>query len=267
MDRARPWCTNERVTGGAAAADHRNYWHALLKDAPTLKLPLSGEPATFPYRAVRHSVLLDRGFCDQMRDNAREQGVTVFAYLVAAWAVLLHRVTGQDDIVVPVASARRPPQLDSVVGYCSNLLPLRLHQPAEVLTADYVAEVMEQLVTGLETQDHPFADLVTELAPPGAGLRSALFTTSISFYRQVAVPRMDGLTVSEADPVPITHTGHPLALNVADGADGFRCDFEIAADVVDPGLIERIPRYYRNLLGAMVADGERRLAELDHDDL
>jgi len=213
---------------------------------------------------VRRSVLLDPEFCDRMRAAAREQGATVFAYLVAGWGALLHRVTGQDDIVVPVASARRPVELDPVVGYCSNLLPLRLRLPAGVLAADYVDEVMEHLVTGLETQDHPFAELIAELAPPGAGLRDELFTTSISFYRQVAAPAMDGLTVSEADPLPITHTGHPLALNIVDGADGFRCDFEVAAGLVDPELVEHLPQYYRNLLGALIAGGDRPLPELDH---
>lgn len=201
-----------------------------------------------------------------MRDASRTEGVTVFAYLVAAWGTLLHRLTGQDDVVVPVAAARRPQELDQVVGYCSNLLPLRLRLSADVLAVDHVAEVLEQLVTGLESQDYPFADLLTDFAPPGVGLRGDLFTTSISFYRQVAVPSMDGLTVSEADPLPITHTGHPLALYVMDGTDGFRCDFEIATDVLDPDLSERIPQFYRTLLGAMVTDGERPLAELDHED-
>ncbi len=258
---------HERVTAGPAAAEHRDYWHTLLKEAPTPALPTSGEHVSFPYRAVRHSILLDPEFCGRIRDAARDEGVTVFAYLVAAWAALQHRLTGQDDVVVPVASARRPPELDQVVGYCSNLLPLRLRRPADILVADYVAEVLAQLVDGLEAQDHPFADLITEFAPSGAGLRSELFTTSMSFYRQVAVPAMDGLAVSEADPLPITHTGNPLALNIVDRADGFRCDFEIAADLVHPDLVECIPQFYRNLLDAMVADGRRPLAELDHEEL
>lgn len=256
---------HERVAAGAPAADHRAYWRSLLKEAPTLELPVSGQPESFPHPAVRHSVLLDPEFCGRMREAARTEGVTVFAYLVAAWGALLHRLTGQDDVVVPVASTRRPQELDQVVGYCSNVLPLRLRLPADVLAVDYVAEVLTHLVTGLESQDYPFADLLTECAPPGAGLRGDLFTTSISFYRQVAVPPMDGLAVSEAGPLPITHTGHPLALYVMDGTEGFRCDFELATDVLAPDLIERIPRYYRNLLGAMVADGERPLAELDHE--
>ncbi|MEU3054379.1 aminotransferase class III-fold pyridoxal phosphate-dependent enzyme [Streptomyces griseus] len=255
---------HERVAAGASAADHRAYWRSLLKEAPTPELPASGQPESFPHPAIRHSVLLDAEFCGRMRETARTEGVTVFAYLVAAWGALLHRLTGQDDLVVPVASTRRPQELDQVVGYCSNLLPLRLRLPADVLAVDYVTEVLTHLVTGLESQDYPFAELLTDCAPPGAGLRSDLFTTSISFYRQVAVPPMDGLAVSEAGPLPITHTGHPLALYVMDGTEGFRCDFELATDVLGPDLIERIPQYYRNLLGAMVAEGERPLAELDH---
>jgi glutamate-1-semialdehyde aminotransferase/3-oxoacyl-(acyl-carrier-protein) synthase/acyl carrier protein len=256
---------HDQAAAGPVATEDREYWHGLLKDAPTPKLPLSGRPAPFPYRAVRNSFLLDSAFCDQMRNSAREQGVTAFAYLVAAWGAVLHRVTGQDDLVVPVASARRPPELDDVVGYCSNLLPLRLRMPAGVLAADYVAEVLEQLVTGLESQEYPFANLIADFAPVGAGLRSDLFTTSISFYRQVEVPPMEGLAVSEAGPLPSRRTGHPLALNIVEGADGYRCDVELAADLLTEELAANLPQYYRNLLSAMVADSERPLNELTHD--
>jgi len=260
---------HERIVGGPDAPEHREYWRTLLQGAAAPELPGSGTSGPFPYRAVRHSVRLDSDFCDRMRDTAREQGATVFSYLVAAWGAVLHQVTGQDDIVVPVLAARRPPELDHVVGYCSNLLPLRLRRTADVLAADYVADVMEHLVTGLETQDHPFADLIVELAP-GTGLRADLLATSISFYRRVAAPPMDGLTVSEADPLPITHTGHPLALNIIEGADGLRCDFEIATDVVAPDLAADVARRYQNLLAGLVAHGERPLVQLDrpdHDDL
>lgn len=256
---------HERIAAGPTAAEHRAFWRSLVEGVPAPVLPRSGQPGRFPYRAVRHSLLLDPGFRDRMREAAREEGVTVFAYLVAAWGALLQRLTGQDDILLPVASARRPPELDQVVGYCSNLLPLRLSTPADLPVADYVAEVLTQLVDGLEHQDYPFADLIAESAPPGAGLRSELFTTSMSFYRQVVVPPMDGLAVSQAEPLPITRTGNPLALNIVESADGLRCEFEAAADLVDPELVERLPRYFRNLLDAMVADGERPLAELDHE--
>ncbi|MEV7556118.1 aminotransferase class III-fold pyridoxal phosphate-dependent enzyme [Streptomyces sp. NPDC089795] len=260
---------HERVVRGPDATEHQGYWRTLLQGAAAPALPGSGASGPFPYRAVRHSVRLDSEFCDRMRGTAREQGATAFAYLIAAWGAVLHQVTGQDDIVVPVLTARRPPELDQVVGYCSNLLPLRLRRTADVLAADYVADVMEHLVTGLETQDHPFADLITELAP-GSGLRADLLATSISFYRRVEAPPMDGLTVSEADPLPIVHTGHPLALNIIEGADGFRCDFEIATDVVAPELAADIAHRYQNLLADLVAHGERPLARLDrpaHDDL
>ncbi|MEV0533673.1 aminotransferase class III-fold pyridoxal phosphate-dependent enzyme [Kitasatospora sp. NPDC050463] len=256
---------HERVTAGPEAAAHRDHWRSVLREAPTLELPTSGQPGSSPYRGVRHSIVLDPEFVGRMREAAREEGVTAFAYLVAGWGALLHRLTGQEDVVVPVASARRPPELDQVVGLCSNLLPLRLTLSQDVPVADYVAEVLMQLVSGIEQQDHPFADLVTEFAPLGAGLRSEFFTTSISFYRQVTVPPMDGLAVTEAEALPITHVGHPLALNIVDGMDGYRCDFEIATEVVRPDLTENIPQYYRNLLSAMVADGNRKLAELDHE--
>jgi hypothetical protein len=247
---------HERVAAGPDAAEHRDYWRTLLQGAEAPKLPGAGTSAPFPYRAERHSVRLDAEFCDRMRETAREQGVTVFAYLVAAWGAVLHEVTGQDDLVVPVLAARRPPELDRMAGYCSNLLPLRLRRTADVLAADYVADVMEHLVTGLETQDHPFADLIEELAP-GDGLRAGLLATSISFYRRVAAPPMDGLTVSDADPLPITHTGHPLALNIVEGADGLRCDFEIATDVVAPELAATIAGRYRTLLDGLLIDGDR----------
>ncbi|MDR6323396.1 aminotransferase class III-fold pyridoxal phosphate-dependent enzyme [Actinoplanes couchii] len=256
---------HEQVAAGPSAGAQRDHWRAVLKEAPTLELPMAQEPKTAPYRAVRQSILLDSTFRDRLGDAARAEGVTVFAYLVAAWGTLLHRLTGQDDIVLPIAAARRPAELDRVVGYCSNHLLLRLRWSADTAAADYVAEVLDQLVTGLECQDHPFAELIAESALPGTGLRNALFTTSMSFYRQIVAPPMDGLVVSEADPLPITHTGNPLSLNIVDRTDGLRCDFEIAADAVHPDLLEDIPRHYRDLLGALIADGDRQLGELDRD--
>lgn len=76
--------------------------------------------------------------------------------------------------------------------------------------------------------------------------------------------------MSDADPLPIVHTGHPLALNIIESADGFRCDFEIATDIVAPDLAADVARRYQNLLANLVAHGERPLAQLDgpdHDDL
>jgi glutamate-1-semialdehyde aminotransferase/3-oxoacyl-(acyl-carrier-protein) synthase/acyl carrier protein len=254
---------HDKAASDPVTATHRDYWHSLLDGAPEATLPAPGAVGTPPYPAARQSIYLDAELSGQIRKAASARGVTVFAYLVSAWGALLHRLTGQDDIVLPVASAQRPPDLNEVVGYCTNLLPLRLRRRSDTAVADYLTEVQGQLLDALEHQAYQFSDLMSELTPTGTTLRSGLLTTSITLDRQLPLPAMDGLRVSEAAPVPISYLGYPIAVNIGENADGFRCDFDIAHDVLPAGLAERLPRRYRNLLSAMAADGKRLLAELD----
>ncbi|WP_405606518.1 aminotransferase class III-fold pyridoxal phosphate-dependent enzyme [Streptomyces sp. NBC_00076] len=253
----------EEFRAGAQAARQRDYWHQLLAGAPEPALPTTAA-GTPPHRASRRSVSVGPELAERLRSAASAAGVTVFAHLVAAWAATLHRLTGQQDLVLPVAAARRPPRFDEVVGYCTNVLPLRLRTPGDTTVAELLGQVQGALLDALEHQNHPFAELVCELGSTGGELRSGLLSTSIAFDRELAPPPLHGLRVTQAEALPIRYTAYAVAVNVLETADGYRFDFDIAEELFAAELAERLPHYCLALLRAMMDDGGRRLDELDH---
>ncbi|MFK0253887.1 aminotransferase class III-fold pyridoxal phosphate-dependent enzyme [Streptomyces sp. NPDC090445] len=253
----------EDFRAGDEAARQRDHWHAVLAGAPELALPTTKATGTPPYRASRHSVAVDRELADRLRSAAADAGVTVFAYLVSAWAATLHRLTGQSDVVLPVAAARRPPQFDEVVGYCTNVLPLRLRPAGDRTVAQLLGDVQEALLDALEHQNHPFSDLVAELGGTGGELRSNLLGTSIAFDRELAPPALHAVRVTEAEALPIRYTAYAVAVNVLETAEGHRFDFDIAEELFAAELTERLPHHYLTLLRAMLDDAGQRLDALD----
>ncbi|MFF0672775.1 aminotransferase class III-fold pyridoxal phosphate-dependent enzyme [Streptomyces tendae] len=254
----------EESRTGAEAARHREYWHTELAGAPRPALPTTRTAGTPPYRASRRSVTVDEETADRIRSAASSAGVTVFAYLVSAWVATLHRLTGRDDLVVPVAAARRPPQYDEVVGYFTNVLPLRLRLAGDHTVARLLADVQGALLDSLEHQDHPFADLVAELGGTGGELRSDLLSTSIAFDRETPLPSPHALRVTEAEPLPVRHTAYAVAISLLETSTGYRFDFTVADELFAPELAERLPHHYLTLLTAMLDDAGRRLEALDH---
>ena len=105
-----------------------NYWKTVLSaPLPTIDLPTDRQrPAVQTYRGASKALNLDPRLTDQLRELARSSGASLFVVLLTAFKVLLHRYTGQTDIVVgsPVAG-RNLPEVDDLVGFFVNPLVLR----------------------------------------------------------------------------------------------------------------------------------------------
>jgi amino acid adenylation domain-containing protein len=92
--------------------------------------------------------------------------VTLFALLLTAYKVLLHRYTHQNDLIVGVpSSGRSQSRFAPVVGNFVNPLPLRSHPAGNKAFSAYLAEVNDALLSALEYQDFPFSLLVDRLQP------------------------------------------------------------------------------------------------------
>src|SRR5213076_3242532 len=104
------------------------YWRDALVGVPPLELPTDRpRPSVSRHRGGTEPVTLPSALVASLEDVSRSAGATVFMTLLAAWAIVLHRYTGQDDIVVgtPVAG-RLQPETERVIGFFVNTLPLRI---------------------------------------------------------------------------------------------------------------------------------------------
>jgi amino acid adenylation domain-containing protein len=143
-----------------------DHWQRRLADAPSLQLPLdrprpsnpSGAGAIEPFRVSAE-------LANSLRSLSRQCHSTLFQVVAAAFAVLLHRYSAQEDVVFgTIADLRHEPQFESMIGYCVTPLVVRVDLAGEPTFVDLVGRLRTDLLNGLANLV-PFERLVRELRP------------------------------------------------------------------------------------------------------
>lgn len=240
------------------------YWrHTLGGELPVLALPADrSRPATMTSngRAVFHT--LDPELSRRLRGLSRTRRSTLFMTLLAGYAAMLHRVTGQTDLVVGTPISDRPERAEDLLGFFVNTLALRLDlsgDPAFGTLLDRVRTV------ALDAYDHarvPFERVVRELAPPRAVDRTPVFQAFAEFQR--AEPFRFELPGIEATPLDAGPDKALTDLTVyfTDQPQGIRCHLEYNTDLFDPQTVDGFFVTFRDLLTAAVETPELPLSEL-----
>ncbi|HLF28782.1 MAG TPA: amino acid adenylation domain-containing protein [Anaerolineae bacterium] len=162
------------------------YWKERLSGAlPVLNLPTDyPRPPIQTYRGAQIASVLSAELTRRLEAFSAEQRVTLYTTLLAAFQVLLHRYTGQDDIVVgsPMAGRSRAGFAD-VGGYFVNPVALRADLAGDPTFAGFLAQVRRSVLDALRHQDFPFATLVERLHPERDSSRSPIFQVMFTFQQ------------------------------------------------------------------------------------
>jgi hypothetical protein len=154
-----------RLEAGALDG-HAEYWAATLADAaPVLQLPLDRPRPDRQAYAGRH-LPIDFDHAAGVKALRTRLGATDFMVLVAAWAATLYRWSGQSDIVLgtPMANRNRL-ELEGLIGFFSNTVPLRIRVDGAQSFADLVRQTTLAVVGAFDHQDLPFDRIVEAAAP------------------------------------------------------------------------------------------------------
>ncbi|RIL12524.1 non-ribosomal peptide synthetase [bacterium] len=165
-----------------AAGDDRSgsidYWRRQLEGPPApLDLPTDfARPAMSSYRGARTTRRLPARLTQAIQALCRQEGLTVFMALLAAFKALLHRQTGQDDVVVgtPIAGRSRA-DIEPIVGFFVNSLVLRTDLSGAPSFRTLAGRVREVALAAFSHQDVPFEKLLEALQPPRDPGRTPLF--------------------------------------------------------------------------------------------
>jgi iturin family lipopeptide synthetase A len=135
-----------------AFAPREAEWAAGFEGAPPTALPFDRPRARFPtHRAGSRAWTLPPALASRLRALGRREGCTPFMTLVSGLLATLHRVTGQDDLVLGISSSGRPfSGADSLVGHCVDVLPVRSRTAAGVGTLGFLREVRGWLLDAYE---------------------------------------------------------------------------------------------------------------------
>ncbi|MEG3633525.1 non-ribosomal peptide synthetase [Micromonospora palythoicola] len=245
--------------------NHLGYWAQRLADLPTLELPADRpRPTTASFRGALLEQPLDPQLHAGVQALAKETGASPFMVLVAAFAAMLARYTGTDDLAVGTTfSGRSRPELESVVGFFANMGVLRLDTSGDPSFATLVDRARDTCLGAWEHQDAPFERVVQRLAPPRDPGRNPLF--------QVAVQLLDGSTwggptLPGTDSTPVDlrldRSRFDMMVSLVDHGDRYSVLTEYSTDLFDARRVRAMLDHVARLLDAGLADPGTTLSRL-----
>ncbi|MGU3363100.1 amino acid adenylation domain-containing protein, partial [Methylobacterium sp. M6A4_1b] len=229
---------------------------------PVLPLPLDRpRPAIQSFRGAAVGFTVESGVAQGLRDLARAAGATPAMALLAAFALLLRRITGEADlrIGVPIANRGRP-ETEHVVGLFVNTLALRLTVDPAASVRSFVERVRDAMLEAQGQADLPFERLVEALQTR----RSVSHTPLVQVMHSHRVAGPDRFAVGDLTVAPFgRETGSiqfDLVLETVETAEGgLSGTFGYARDLFQQETLERIRDGFLRLLGAVVAEPARRV--------
>ncbi|MFF4323177.1 condensation domain-containing protein [Streptomyces sp. NPDC001568] len=233
-------------------------WSAQLADAapPALPGPSEPAPAAAGTPAAAHEVLLAPAVPEALRALGAERNATLFAVALTAAFAALHRLTGDDDLVIGVAGTHRSGStMRGLVGLCVNTLPVRVDVSGAPSFARLLGRVNAALLEAQRHRHLPF-DLVLERLGAGArgGDGTALVRVTSDVLGAPTVLRLPGTTAEYVD-VPIGGAKFALSYGLDLGdAERPRALVQYDAHTLDTTAAEAAVRDYAALLETIAAD-------------
>ena len=259
----RRWLSGERLESELA------WWRGQLAGMP----PALDLPTDHPRPAVRGARGAAAGFAigaeglAGLNGIARRQGTTLFMTLLAGFAALLQRYTGEDDLVVgtPIAG-RTQVETEPLIGLFVNTLVLRVVLRADLSgTPDFAAlleRVRETTLSAYAHQEVPFERLVEELSPERDLSRPPLVQVLFSLQNAPSGPLvLPGLALT-AMPVETGTAKFDLSCTLTETEGGLSGVLEYSLDLFGSATVERLAGHFTRLLSAAVQEPGRPLSEL-----
>jgi amino acid adenylation domain-containing protein len=241
------------------------YWRRkLAPPLPALELPLDRpRPPTPTFRGARLAVTFPRALVGAVQSFGAGVNATPFMVMLAAWKAVLHRYTGQDDLVVgsPIAN-RNLVELEPLIGFFVNSFALRTDLSGDPTFSELVARVRQTALDAYANQDFPFDRLVEELQPQRVLIQNPIFQTVFAFQNAPIPPlELPGLTLRVLD----VHDGtakFDLLCTVVERSGEYEVALEYNTDLYGPERMARMLEHYRTLLEDAVRRPGARISAL-----
>ncbi|WP_340018592.1 amino acid adenylation domain-containing protein [Paenibacillus sp. FSL H3-0457] len=242
------------------------YWLDRYRgEMPVLEMPTDyPRPAVQSYEGHTLTSFLDEATNEGLKQLAAQRGTTLYMVLLAAYTVLLHKYTGQDDLIVGTSIAGRTHgDTQPLIGMFVNTLAIRNYPASEKTFLSYLEEVKETTLGAYEHQNYPFEELVDKVQVSRDLSRNPLFDTMFSLQNlEESEFELEGLKLS---PYPSEYgmAKFDLSVDVTEENGGLECNFEFATALYKESTIRRLSIQFGHLLAAIVSHPNAKIAELD----
>ncbi|WP_232322467.1 condensation domain-containing protein, partial [Brevibacillus parabrevis] len=242
------------------------YWLDVLQgELPVLNLPLDHpRPPLQSFAGDKVTTCIDTTLVHKLRQVAEETDTTLYMVLLAAYYVLLHKYTGQTDIIVGSPIAGRPQaEFEHLVGMFVNTLALRNSPHPDKPFRIFLGEVRESCLQAYEHQEWPFEKLVEKLQPTRDLSRNPLFDTMFVLQNmENSLPEIEAIKMAVL-PIHNQASQFDLMLEAVEQEEGLQLNLEFCTSLFATSTMERLLGHYIQLLTELAQDAEQRLADIE----
>ncbi|WP_437759716.1 non-ribosomal peptide synthase/polyketide synthase [Sorangium sp. So ce1389] len=266
------------MLASAEGEGHWAYWKEQLRgDLPALNLTTDRpRPPVQTYRGASHAFSLSAELSQQLKTLARVEGTTIYTLLLTAFQILLHRMTGQDDILVgSPAAGRSLSDLAPLVGYFVNLVVLRARLEDEPSFREALARMHQTVLGAIAHQDFPFPLLVERLQPPRDPGRSPIFQVAFVLQKPHRLEEIASFVLGESGAnlklgelaiesvaLPERVSQFDLTLMMVESDGALHASLQYNTDLFDAATMGRMAGHFQALLAGIVAEPERSIRKL-----
>ncbi|MCC4598286.1 condensation domain-containing protein, partial [Xanthomonas campestris pv. phormiicola] len=241
------------------------FWREHLHDAPALlELPTDRpRPALQDYRGDSVEIMLDADLTAALRTLSQRHGTTVFMTVLAGWAVLLARLSGQDQVVIgaPVANRTRS-ELEALIGFFVNAQALRIDLRANPCVAELLAQVRRTALAAQDHQDLPFEQVIEALNPERSLAAQPVFQVVLTWQNVPdAALTLPGIRLQPFQ-AQARDAKFDLELFLGEVEDRIVGSLNYATALFDRSTVERQLAQFVQVLAGMAADAQARIAQL-----
>jgi amino acid adenylation domain-containing protein len=270
----------EEMLAGECGERLWDYWRQKLGDElPPLELRTDRpRPAVQTYAGDALRFRIGAGATDGLRRLSRECDTTLFTTLATLFATLLHRYTGQNELLLgTVTTGRSSARFADLVGYFVNPVILKGEFSDRPSFKSLLSRMRSTVLEAFEHQDYPFPLLVERLPHAHDASRSPLVQAML-VYQKAHLPGQEGLTRAsvgqagatlklgglEVESLPLNQRTTPfdLVLRVAEDGRDIRGSLEYNTDLFDAHTVERMLGHFQTLIASALSDGDAPVSDL-----
>lgn len=243
-----------------------NYWKQKLEGCEPLELPTDfNRPDARSYAGNFKGFKIDAETAEGLKALCQKEGVTLFMTMLAAYNVLLHKYSGQDDICVGTTIANRPQhELEGLIGFFVNTLSLRNEVRDEDTFINLLKQVKTTTLEAYQHQDMPFERVVEAVVKQRDTNRSPLFQVMLVFAN---TPESESLKLGN---VQFSNEGYKSAISkfeltyhIHESPGGMQLTAEYSTELFSEETMVRMAGHFAALLKRIILNQEAEIGELD----
>jgi amino acid adenylation domain-containing protein len=255
----------EQFEQGAFAKELEFWRQRLGNKPPAIDLPLDHARPAMPSNAgATRTILLDAATSSAIAQLAHRAGASKFMTLLAAFKILLHRYSDQDDIAVGSPMSRRTlNETEPLIGLFLNVAVMRSDLSGNPSFVDVLERVRQTTLDTFANQNVPFEKIVEELQPTRDLSRTPFFQVMFTL-QEPGMPRrkLEGGVTAEAFELDLNVSPYDLTLLMQEKDGLLEATLEYKTDLFSAEAVDRILGHFRTLLEGIVANPEARVSDL-----